>query len=127
MRLEVFDHDVRGLILRVGPTGKRSWVFRYRTADGVQRPYVLGIFLNDLDQSETETLPEGDAKRQALSLFQARALARDLINKVWTCPEKVESGFLGFAKERIHDREDQEWRKTSLSRNRPWRFLEKLE
>ena len=81
-RLEVFDQDVRGLILRVGPTGKKSWVFRYRTADGVQRRYALGIFLNDLDQSETETLPEGDAKRQALSLFQARALARDLINKV---------------------------------------------
>ena len=31
----------------------------------------------------------------------------------WTCPEKVESGFLEFAKERIHDREDQDWRRAS--------------
>jgi hypothetical protein len=31
---------------------------------------------------------------------------------LWTCPEKVESGFLEFAKERIHDREDHERRWT---------------
>jgi hypothetical protein len=31
----------------------------------------------------------------------------------WTCPDKVESGFLEFAKEHIHDREDQERRRAS--------------
>jgi hypothetical protein len=27
----------------------------------------------------------------------------------WNSPDKVESGFLDFAKERIHDREGHEW------------------
>jgi integrase len=81
-RLEVFDQDVRGLILRVSPAGKKSWVFRYRTGEGVQRRHALGVYLHEFAQNDNASGPNEDAKQQALSLSQARALARDLINKV---------------------------------------------
>jgi integrase len=81
-RLEIFDQDVRGLILRVSPAGKKSWVFRYRTRDNVQRRHALGVYLHEFDQSDANTEINGDAKQQALSLSQARSAARDITNRV---------------------------------------------
>lgn len=80
-RLELFDQDVRGLILRVSPTGKKSWVFRYRTRDGQQRRHALGIYLADY-RGQLDEHVDPAAKKQVLSLAQARALARDIINQV---------------------------------------------
>lgn len=80
-RLEVFDQDIRGLNLRVSPAGRKSWVFRYRTSDGVQPRHSLGIYLNEFGSSGPSTLVE-TARQQVLSPSQARAAARDLINKV---------------------------------------------
>ena len=81
-RLEVFDQDVRGLILRVTPAGKKSWVFRYRTADGMQRRHALGVYLSDFRADVELDDEDKDGKQQALTLSQARAAARDLINNV---------------------------------------------
>lgn len=80
-RLEVFDQDVRGLILRVSPAGRKSWVFRYRTADGIQRRHALGVYLNEFAGTKPSEMVE-TAKQQVLSLSQARAAARLIINKV---------------------------------------------
>ncbi len=76
-RLEVFDQDVRGLILRVSAQTK-AWVFRYRSADGSQRRHAMGIYLDGMAGDESVT----DAKKRVLNLSQARADARDLINQV---------------------------------------------
>ncbi len=82
VRLEVFDQDVRGLILRVTPAGRKSWVFRYRTADGVQRRHALGVYLDGLPGQVDDDVSDEDAKGKALNLAQARAAARAMINDV---------------------------------------------
>jgi len=79
-RLEVFDQDVRGLILRVTPAGRKSWVFRYRTPDGVQRRHALGIYLDGA--AGNMEADEDDSKLKVLNLAQARAAARSIINDV---------------------------------------------
>lgn len=78
-RLELFDQDVRGLILRVS-SGRKTWVFRYRNADGVQRRHTLGIYLDGFTGGGGNAPDE--AKHKALTLSQARAAARTLINQV---------------------------------------------
>ncbi len=77
-RLEVFDQDVRGLILRASAQTK-AWVFRYRGPDGKQRRYAMGIYLDGMAGDDDHS---GDAKKRVLNLAQARAEARDLINQV---------------------------------------------
>jgi integrase len=43
-RLEVFDQQVLGLLLRVTDQGKKSWAVRYRAIDGRQRRHALGQY-----------------------------------------------------------------------------------
>ncbi len=66
-RLEVFDQHPQGagLMLRVTDAGKKTWMVRYRTDDGVQRRFSLGLY-PDLSLS--------DARAKA---SEARGQARD--------------------------------------------------
>lgn len=58
-------------------------MFRYRTTDRIQRRYALDNYLNEFGGTKPGDLVEM-AKQQVLSLSQARAAARALINKVGT-------------------------------------------
>ena len=42
--LEVRDTDLKGLILRIRPSGQRAWYYQYRTAEGGQTRIKLGDF-----------------------------------------------------------------------------------
>lgn len=66
-RLEVFDQHPQGagLMLRVTDAGTKTWMVRYRTDDGVQRRFSLGLY-PDLSLS--------DARGRAA---EARGQARD--------------------------------------------------
>ena len=45
-RIDVYDTDAKsdGLMVRVAPSGVKTWLVRYRTDDGRQRRYVLGRY-----------------------------------------------------------------------------------
>jgi integrase len=43
-RIEVFDQQVAGLVLRVTDQGRKTWVLRYRTEDGRQPRFTLGTY-----------------------------------------------------------------------------------
>jgi len=45
-RLDVYDENPlgAGLMLRVSQTGRKAWTFRYRTEDGDQRRFNLGLY-----------------------------------------------------------------------------------
>lgn len=43
-RLELFDEQVSGLVLRVTDRGRKSWVVRYWTTDGRHPRYTLGTY-----------------------------------------------------------------------------------
>lgn len=64
-RLEVFDQHPQGagLMLRVTDAGKKTWMVRYRTDDGVQRRFSLGLY-PDLSLSEARA-KASEARGQA--------------------------------------------------------------
>ena len=66
-RLEVFDqHPLgAGLMLRVTPNGQKTWMVRYRTDDGQQRRFSLGLYPD---------VPLAEARSRASA---ARGEARD--------------------------------------------------
>ena len=43
-RIEIFDHKVSGLILRVTGQGRKTWVLRYRTESGRQPRFTIGTY-----------------------------------------------------------------------------------
>lgn len=43
-RLELWDQQTQGLCLRVSESGKKVWIYRYRTADGRQPRLTLGDY-----------------------------------------------------------------------------------
>jgi integrase len=59
--------DGHGLYLRVGPTGSKSWVFRYRLAGR----------LHDAGLGPLHTVSLGDARLKALGLRQQRLMGAD--------------------------------------------------
>jgi integrase len=65
------DATVRGLVLRVYASGRKTWSVRYRTEDGRRRVYRLG------DVALVEPAPEG-----ALTLKEARRRAAALLGDV---------------------------------------------
>lgn len=64
-RLEVFDQHPQGagLMLRVTDAGLKTWMVRYRTDDGVQRRFSLGLY-PDVTLTEARTRA-ADARGQA--------------------------------------------------------------
>ena len=68
-RIEVGDEQVRGLILRVAATGKRSWALRYRDQRKRQHRLTLGNY-PDVTLSK--------ARQKALEALAANADGVDL-------------------------------------------------
>src|ERR1700730_15772763 len=60
--------DGHGLALRVGPTGAKSWIFRYTGADGKR---------HDLGLGPTHTVSLADARDVALQARKARRQDKD--------------------------------------------------
>lgn len=59
----IWDDDVSGLGVRISPKGRKTFVLKYRTLDGVQRKPSIGAF-------------------GALTVTQAREIARDMLAEV---------------------------------------------
>ena len=62
-RFEIWDTEIKGLGLRVAPSGRKVYVLKYRTSDGTQRKPVIGT-------------------HGALTLEQARRQANDMLSTV---------------------------------------------
>jgi Arm DNA-binding domain len=60
--------DGNGLALRVGPTGAKSWIFRYTGADGKR---------HDLGLGPTHTVSLAEARELALQARKARRQDKD--------------------------------------------------
>ena len=77
LRADYADLDVRGLVLRVEPSGRKTWIFRYSDRiSGVQSRFTMGNFdpTNDIEPAEDGL--------QALNLHGARIAARKLRTQV---------------------------------------------
>ncbi|WP_421937465.1 tyrosine-type recombinase/integrase [Phenylobacterium sp.] len=73
VQTEYRDFDVRGLALRVSPSGRKSWTYRYRDRiTGAQSRIHIGLF-----DPTTDTEPD-DEGICALTLHGARVAARKL-------------------------------------------------
>jgi integrase len=59
-RVEIFDHKVSGLVLRVSGQGRKTWVLRYRTENGRQPRFTIGTY---------PALKLADARDEALKLL----------------------------------------------------------
>jgi integrase len=67
-RLELFDQQVSGLVLRVTDAGRKTWVVRYRTDDGRQPRFTLGTY---------PALQLTDARRDALGAMASASKGGD--------------------------------------------------
>jgi integrase len=59
-RLEIFDEKISGLVLRVSKQGRKTWVVRYRAANGRQPRFTLGTY---------PALTLSDARAEALKIL----------------------------------------------------------
>ena len=76
-RADYADLDVRGLVLRVEASGRKTWLFRYSDRiSGAQSRFMMG----DYDPTN-DTEPDEDGLR-ALTLHGARIAARKLRTQV---------------------------------------------
>src|SRR4030095_13824736 len=64
--------DGHGLALRVGPTGAKSWIFRYTGTDGKRHELGLG---------PTHTISLAEAREMALQARKARFSGDDPLEK----------------------------------------------
>ena len=78
---EYLLHDDRGLYLRIRPTGRRCWIYRYRGEDGRERKITLGEYpaysLSEARQRRDEArerIKQGRAPREQSDTFAAVAV-----------------------------------------------------
>jgi hypothetical protein len=77
-RYVLWDHEVPGLGLVVLPTGRKSFVLKYRTRDGTQRKPTIRSY-------------------GAITLHQARDLARDMLHSVYAGGDPSDREKQGYA------------------------------
>jgi hypothetical protein len=71
-RIEIFDHKVGGLVLRVSGQGRKTWVLRYRTENGRQPRFTIGTY---------PALKLADARDEALKLLAQTKTGDDPASK----------------------------------------------
>jgi integrase len=81
-RLDLFDQQINGLILRVTDQGRKTWVVRYRTENGRQPRYTLGTY---------PALKLADARDEAIKLLAQTKIGVDPATERRKVKQKVQS------------------------------------